>query len=283
MEKPLVAVQMIVFAQKVQRKGYAPILSYIEGLGVREVELSKVPVNRAVLPELEALLTQYGLHACSMNAAFDATADGLSVAEDFDEIVECANRLKCGYVRIGSLPYWVYGKRDMFLRYAEQLNAYGKRFAGHGIRFYHHHHEFEFQRFGSKTGMELLMENTDPAFVGFELDTHWLQYAGMNPIQWIGRLQGRADLVHLKDYRIVVPTEGVTGEERSPKTLRKKDVQFAEIGTGNLDMPGIIQACIDTKVRYMPIEQDTSYLLSPYESTRISVENIRAMGFADCF
>lgn len=284
MEKPLVAVQMIVFGEEVLRNGYAPVLAYIRDLGVREVELSKVPVNRETVPLLEKLLPEMGLHACAMNAAFDATKDGsLSVAENLDEIAEYAGRLQCRYVRIGSLPYWVYGKRDMFLRYAEALDAFGRRFAAQGVRFYHHHHEFEFQRFDGQYGMELLMEHTDPAHVGFELDTHWLQYAGQSPVDWIRRLAGRADLVHLKDYRIVVPPEGVTGEERNPKALRRKDVQFAEVGTGTLDMRGIIQACIDTGVRYMPIEQDTSYTLSPYESIRISVESIRKLGFAGCF
>ena len=58
------------------------------------------------------------------------------------------------------------------------------------------------------------------------MDTHWLQYGGQDPVKWIYRMKGRADLVHLKDYRIVMPKEGVTGEEKSPKVLRKKDVQM---------------------------------------------------------
>jgi sugar phosphate isomerase/epimerase len=194
-----------------------------------------------------------------------------------------ANKLDCQYIRVGSMPSWVYGKEEAHYRLAEQLNAYGKILAGHNIKFYYHHHEFEFQKYNGKYGLELLIENTDPEYVGFEMDTHWLQYGGQNPVRWIKRMKGRADLVHLKDYRIIMPAEGISGEETNPKLLRKKDVQFAEIGTGSLDIPAIIDTCIDTGVQYMPIEQDTSYNLSPYESIRISVENIKKMGYSDCF
>ena len=208
MSNPRIAVQMIVFSEEVRRRGYRPVFEFIHGLGVREVELSKVPVNSSVLPALQEALRAYELHACAMNVAFNASDDVLSLAEDLEEIADCAGALGCGYVRVGSLPYWVYGKRDMFVRYAEQLNDYGRRLARHQIRLYHHHHEFDFQRFEGEYGLELIAKNTDPEYIGFELDTHWLQYGGQNPVAWIHKLAGRADLVHLKDYRIVVPYEG---------------------------------------------------------------------------
>ena len=282
MQKPLVAVQMIIFGDEVEKHGFRKVLEYVSKLGVKEIELSKVPVNKDTVPEIEALCKELGLHSCAMNAAFDPGAQ-LNVTENLDEIAEYANRLDCGYVRIGSLPNWVYGKEEAHLRYAEKLEAFGKRFAKYGIKFYHHHHEFEFQRYNGKYGMEILMENTSPQYVGFEMDTHWLQFAGLDPVTWIHRMKGRADLVHLKDYRIVMPPEGVSGEVTSPKEVRKKVVQFAEIGTGSLNMPAIINACIETGVKYMPIEQDTSYDLSPYDSIRTSAENIRKMGFENLF
>lgn len=282
MSKPLVAVQMIIFGKEVETHGFRKVLEYVSSLGVREIELSKVPINQDTVPEIEALCKELNLHACAMNAGFDP-GTGLNVTENLEEIAGYANRLNCQYVRIGSLPSWVYGKEDAHFRYAEKLEEIGKAFAAHGVKFYHHHHEFEFQRYNGKFGMEILMENTDPNHVGFEMDTHWLQFAGQDPVQWIRKMQGRADLVHLKDYRIVMPPEGVSGEVTSPKEVRKKVVQFAEIGTGSLDMPGIIDACIETGVKYMPIEQDTPYNLSPYDSIKISVDNIRKMGFADCF
>lgn len=286
MNKPKVAVQTIVFSSVVKQEGYERVMRFIQEQGVAEVELSKVPVNRDTVPQIEALCQELGLHICVMNVGLEPSgpkAETPNLQEGLEEMAEYANRFGCKYLRIGSLPWWCYGKAEGHLRYAGLLNRYGERLSRYSIKLYHHHHEFEFQKYDGVYGMDLLAQNTDPNYVGFELDTHWLQFGGQNPVSWIEKLQGRAELVHLKDYRIVMPPEGVSGEERSPKALRKKAVQFAEIGTGNLDMAGVIEACIRTGVKYMPIEQDTSYDLTPFESVRISVENIKKLGFADCF
>ena len=76
------------------------------------------------------------------------------------------------------------------------------------------------------------MENTDPELVGFEIDVHWIQRAGHDPVKWIERLAGREDMVHLKDYRICFPD----GEPTQEIFHREQCIQFAEIGEGNLDM-----------------------------------------------
>jgi len=207
-----------------------------------------------------------------------------SLADNFDELVSYGHKLNCEYFRIGMMPAWAFGKEDAHFRLAGIMEDAGKRLLAEGIHFYYHHHEIEFQKYsGGKYGLEIFLENTNPKHVGIELDTHWLQFGGQNPVHWIKKLKGRADLVHLKDYRIVMPLEGVKGEETSPKENRKKIVQFAEIGTGNLDMKEIINTCIETGVKYLPIEQDTSYQLSPYESIGLSIDTIKAMGFAELF
>lgn len=284
--KPLVAVQTIVFSQIVEQEGFERVFRFIKELGVNEVELSKVPVNKDTMPEIRRLTKELGLHVCCMNINMEPAGPGdtaLNLRDNLEEFAGYANELNCGYLRVGCMPSWAFGKEEAHYRLAELVNSCGSRLSPYGIMFYYHHHEFEFQRYNGKLGLEILMENTDPEHVGFELDTHWLQFAGMNPVEWIHRMKGRADLVHLKDYRIVMPKEGVEGLVTSPKEVRKKIVQFAEIGTGNLDMRSILDTCIECGVRYMPIEQDTSYELSPFESMKISVENIKKMGYEDCF
>ncbi len=62
-----------------------------------------------------------------------------------------------------------------------------------------------------------------------------------------------------------------------------KMVQFAEVGEGALDFVSIIDACENSEVQYMPIEQDMTYGRDPYESLEISKSNLVAMGHADKF
>jgi sugar phosphate isomerase/epimerase len=285
MEKPRIAVQMIVFGDEVKNTGYGKVLGWIKERGVNFVELSKVPVNNETMPEIERLSGELPLGVCAMNVNLESSAKGeLSLADNFDELVSFGHRLKCEYFRIGMMPSWAFGKEDAHIRLANILDNMGKRLLSEGIHFYYHHHEIEFQKYSSgKYGLEILLENTGPTHLGIELDTHWLQFGGQNPVTWIRNLKGRADLVHLKDYRIVMPIEGVSGDVTNPKENRKKIVQFAEVGTVNLDMKEIINACIETNVKYLPIEQDTSYQLSPYESIGISIDTIKALGFEELF
>ena len=149
-------------------------------------------------------------------------------------------------------------------------------FSDAGLHLYYHNHHFEFERFGGKTGFELLVENTDPDYVGFEIDVHWIQRAGQDPVRWIRRLAGRAELVHLKDYRIRFPE----GEPSPDIFVKEQCIQFAEIGQGNLDMPAIIDASLEAGAVYLPIEQDQTYGRDPFECLKESVENIRLLGYA---
>ena len=121
----------------------------------------------------------------------------------------------------------------------------------------------------------LLVENTDPELVGFEIDVHWIQRAGQDPVKWIKRLAGREDMVHLKDYRIYFPDGQPT-----PEIFHKEQcIQFAEIGEGNLDMKAIIEASVEGGAIYLPIEQDQTYGKDPFDCIRTSVKNICDMGF----
>ncbi|MDO4324555.1 MAG: sugar phosphate isomerase/epimerase [bacterium] len=284
--KSKIAVQTMIFSEVVEKEGYEPMFRFLKEIGVNELELSKTPVNKTVMPDIRRLCKELDMHVCCMNVNMEPQGPGdkaLNLKDNLEEMAGYANELNCRYLRVGSMPSWAYGKEEAHYRLAELVNSCGKRLAPYGIQFYYHNHEFEFQKYNGKYGLEILMENTDPQYVGFELDVHWIWRAGQNPVDWIRRLQGRADLVHLKDYRIVMPKEGVDGTETSPKEVRKSVIQFAEIGTGNLDMKGIIETCVETGVRYMPIEQDTSYDLSPFDSIHISVDNIKKMGFEDYF
>jgi sugar phosphate isomerase/epimerase len=54
---------------------------------------------------------------------------------------------------------------------------------------------------------------------------------------------------------------------------------MAEIGEGNLNWPAILQACKEAKVEWYAIEQDICQR-NPFDSLRISYENLRAMGLS---
>ncbi len=96
----------------------------------------------------------------------------------------------------------------------------GKRLAEGGLHFGYHNHSFELEKFGDRTGLAIIYEDSDPKYLKAEIDTYWIQHGGGDSAAWITRLAGRIPLVHLKDM-----------------TVREGKPIMAEVGEGNLNWP----------------------------------------------
>jgi sugar phosphate isomerase/epimerase len=119
-------------------------------------------------------------------------------------------------------------------------------------------------RYGKRTGLEIIFEESDPRYLKAELDTYWIQHGGSDPADWIRRVKNRMPVVHLKDMAVI--TEGWNVQQ-----------MMAEIGEGNLNWPDILAACQEAKVEWYAVEQDVCQR-DPFESLQISYQNLKAMG-----
>ncbi|HHE72903.1 MAG TPA: sugar phosphate isomerase/epimerase, partial [Chloroflexi bacterium] len=173
---------------------------------------------------------------------------------DFARAIGC-NDLVCPY-----MPEDRRRTREDWLAVARLLDELGARCKEQGVRLSYHNHSFEFVRFGRRTGLDIIYEESDPRYLKAELDTYWVQHGGGDVIAWIRKLKDRMPVIHLKDMVIY------EGQQT-----------MAEVGEGNLNWPGILEACEEAGVRWYAVEQDRC-LRDPFESLRISYLNLRAMG-----
>jgi sugar phosphate isomerase/epimerase len=187
-----------------------------------------------------------------------------------------------GNPRIGcDIEFYPFGDVDYVLRRAEFMNDLGRRCAERGMEFYYHNHFQEFQRFGDRTVYQLLMENTDPELVRFELDTFWAYRGGADPLELFAEYPERFILIHQKDFPGDAPQplnlyDGVVDID-APITMElfqqvALPETFAEVGTGVLPIQQIIDA-VNTlpNFRYVLLEQDHS-ARGELESVKISRE-----------
>ena len=147
---------------------------------------------------------------------------------------------------------------ELFDRTGEKLHAAG-------LTFSYHNHSFEFVRFGDRSALELIYDETDPRFVQAEIDTYWVQHGGGDPAAWILRMKDRMPVVHIKDMVITLDDEA------------KPQHTMAEIGEGNLNWPGIFSALKEANVEWYAVEQDITPG-DPFDSLTISYQNLKAMG-----
>ena len=170
---------------------------------------------------------------------------------------------------IGSMDPLVLGNQNELNKFIRGLNKSGKALKEAGIHLSYHNHAVDFSKINGKTIFEQLVEGTDPNYVFFEPDTHWLQAGGAHVITWLKRLKGRMHVVHFKDYAI---------DQYSDHTfLECTHKLFAEIGEGNLNWPGIIKECLDQNIEWCSVEQDVCQR-PPFESLAISYKNLKAFG-----
>ena len=129
--------------------------------------------------------------------------------------------------------------------FIQTANRIAARIAREGMKFTYHNHSHEFYRLeNGKSIMEMLVEGLDPVNTSFVLDTCWVQYAGADACDWIEKLAGRIDILHLKDLAVYPNAEG------------RLVPQNAAVGTGNLNFKRIIPAAVKTGVKHFCVEFD---------------------------
>jgi sugar phosphate isomerase/epimerase len=230
----------------------------------------------------------FGVGAKEIKKILEGTGAKIVSAHIFPLTPETIKPVLDYFAELGAA--YIVAPMDFFKSKAEALakadayNKLAKLCAGTGIRFLYHNHFHEFQIFDGVTGFELLMENTDPALVGVELDTYWATRGGQDPAALLEKYGERIRLIHQKDFpaaerdklNLIDPVNkgGITVDMEyfsgvvSPET-------FTEIGLGILP----IQKIIDTgnricKTDYIVLEQDFSSH-DEYDSIRISMESFK--------
>lgn len=198
------------------------------------------------------LLAETGLRAASTHVGVD------SLEADLDREIAICSAIGCTNL---VLPWLPPERRDAAAMdaLAPRLNEYGRRCRDRGIAFAYHNHDFEFAQIEGRYMLDRLLERTDPALVGLELDVYWAAHAQVDPIGYLRAHADRVRLLHLKD--------------------RGTDRRFAEVGDGSLEIGAICAAAETAGVRWLIVEHDQPTMPS-LESARRSLENLRRMQLA---
>jgi sugar phosphate isomerase/epimerase len=134
---------------------------------------------------------------------------------------------------------------------AAVFNRAGEALAKHGLKFFYHCHGYEFQPFGQGTLFDLLMQETSPKFVSYEMDIFWVVFPNQDPVKLFKQYGKRWELVHLKDMKKGTPTGALTGS-----TDVKND---AALGAGQMDLPAILRAAKKAGVKWYFIEDESPW------------------------
>ena len=239
--KAPVGLQLYSLRTQFQAEGVPKTLDRVKGLGFKYVELAG---TYNVAPDkFKTMLDERGLTAIAGHFAWDR------FKSDPDGIINDAKALGLQYAGTA----WVKGKEPFDEKYcreiAAEFNKAGKALADKGIKFYYHTHGYEFVPYGDGTLFDLLVKETDPKYVSFEMDILWVVYPGQDPAKLLEKYPDRFCFTHLKDLRKGVKTGALTGN-----TDVRNDVT---LGTGQVDYPAVFRAAANSAVKYHFIEDES--------------------------
>lgn len=149
-----------------------------------------------------------------------------------ERVFEVARMLGCRFI---VLPYVDPNEADWHA-VVRQLDAFARRAQGEGFRFAYHHHHFEFDSSRGFRPFDILVGESNPSLLFFELDVFWLKTGGEEPKAMIEKLGSRVKLLHLKDMA--------------------PDGNMTDVGSGTLDFPAMIAAARAVGVEHFFVEHD---------------------------
>jgi sugar phosphate isomerase/epimerase len=236
------------------------VFAFLSEVGYRNIE--PYSFHGLTVEEFDALADQYGLKVPSRHMSTNEANWPANLAD--------AKLLGQHFTGSGGFAAPGIGSYENVLATAETLNRLGERSVKNGTGpIFGHNHRAEFttkyvdaQGDGTlKSAWQILVENTDPRYVDFQLDVGWATIAGEDAAALIEQYGDRISSLHVKDAIVTVPDE---------------EWQQTTIGQGDVDWEAVFEAA-QGNVRLYTIEQDPP--VEPFSFAAESFEYVDCLVF----
>lgn len=172
--------------------------------------------------------------------------------------IDAAKILNQKYIVVPYINPGIFKDEERCRAFVAKLNRASKIIKDAGLKLAYHNHDIEFYPLGNKTGYDILLEETNPELMDFELDLYWVVRAKQDPIKLLNDHPGRFTMWHIKDMS---------------KTNPKKNT---EIGNGSINYKEIYKNAKVSGLKYPFVEQE-NFDIDPYQSINKSSEYIKSM------
>ena len=193
MTKPVASVQLIVFGNR-PRTDFGGVLRDIALAGYAAIEAGNLYETHGE-STAKSLLAENGLTVSGAHFGYGeyTKPERLKAHIQYAKAIGIKHLMCSGVADSKSVA----GYRES----ARLFNEIGRTMAGEGLSFNYHNHAWEFEDLGGVNGMDILSQETDPAYVKFNIDVFWVWYGGKDPVGFIGQHSNRAGYYHFKDGR----------------------------------------------------------------------------------
>lgn len=238
--------------QKIKAAGYDGI--ELNGFMIRPTSfLVRMLTKAAGMPtgkggnyNWESLVKNAGLSVVSIHE------DLGSIERDPKAVIAEAKKFGTDKIVITGMYRFDYRSQTNVEQLCERLNESGKVLAREGISLCYHNHNIELQKVAPDlTAMEYLIQNTDPEYLSFELDTYWPAEAGVDVLGLMRRIGTRMKLYHINDRGTKLTKAPIT-------PILKSD--SCELGDGNMPLTKLVEQALSVDVSAIILESHKNWL-----------------------
>ena len=220
-------------------------LDLAKSYGVTEIETAGT-ANLSV-EAFAKLLDERGLKPVGAHLGYD------ELKKDLPAAIHTAKVLGVKYVMVPWIPHGPTGLTAQEAHEAAaNFNQWGAAFRAEGINFGCHFHGFEFAPLAEEKGassFDIILRETKPKLVSFEMDVFWVIHAGKDPVQLLKQYPGRWSLLHVKDMRKGTATGFFTGHAAPDDNVA--------VGNGLIDWPTLLRTAQAAGVQHYFLEDET--------------------------
>jgi sugar phosphate isomerase/epimerase len=227
-------------------------------IGYRQIEMAGIPPGHTA-ESLRALLDEVGIRAYSGHDGWDPHNFDEGAYRAQLERAVTLGQAQTGFAWFGG-PY----TEAFFGVVAGQLNRAGAIASEYGLRFFYHNHDFEFtnKRADGRPVYTVLLEQTNPKLVKFQLDLMWIHFGGGPWRELLRTMPERFISFHVKD--------------QSPQAAPDCNCDvFADPGQGVVPLEEMIALAGRTRNKRFVVERDSQ--VHPLTTARIGYEFLRSV------
>ncbi|WPR76284.1 sugar phosphate isomerase/epimerase [Algoriphagus sp. NG3] len=175
-------------------------------------------------------------------------ADYNQLTKDLQPIIDQAKKYGAKYATCYWIPH-AEGPISMEeIKIATALfNSVGQELSKEGITFLYHPHGYEFTKKEKSVPMDYMLKSSKN--FAFNFDVYWVKMGGGDPLEIMKKYPGKFPMLHLKDRK-----KGTPGSKDGRGDVETNVV----LGTGDIDIAGIIKEAKKQGTEYLTIEDESS-------------------------
>lgn len=256
-------------ARQEAEKDLEKVLATLHSIGYDGVEFAGFYGKSAA--EIKALLDKYNLKTISSHVPMQLAQ------QDMFGTIAYHQQIGCKYIAIPYLDEQTRPGGSKFAATLQWLYKFGKLCKKGGIQLLYHNHDFEFDMLSGQYGLDFLFDALPSKVLATEIDTCWVNYAGVNPSEYVLKHAGRAPVVHVKDYVGKKADGGTPYGLLGAGEADEVAFMYKPLGKGINDIPSIVKAAKEAGTKWLVVEMDESVEMPPLEAAKLSYEFLKPL------